>query len=91
MKISALLCVVTMLAMQTSAYANPQRNFVYDSLSEKLSQELKASLKVMNDPEIIEANATYIRGLYEALVKQGFSEADALKLVAASLSGRQNP
>lgn len=74
-----------------NTYAQSERNFVYDSLSEKLSQELKASLKVMNDPDIIKANAKYIRGLYNALIEQGFSKEEALTLVAASLSGRQKP
>ncbi|GAB5382117.1 MAG: hypothetical protein Alis3KO_36300 [Aliiglaciecola sp.] len=89
MKTSALLCIFAMALYLPSSYAQNERNFVYDSLSEKMSQELKASLKALNDPENMEANAKYIRGLYEALVEQGFSKKEAMTLVAASLSGRQ--
>lgn len=78
---------VLMVICATCAQANP--NFLNDSLSEQIADKIKAGLKVKNDPEIIEAQAQYIKSFYDALVKQGFSKEDALKLVAASLSGEK--
>ncbi|GAA0855217.1 hypothetical protein [Aliiglaciecola litoralis] len=80
-----------MLALFTSfSQAQQSPNFLYDSLSDKLSDQLKATLKVMNDPEIVAANAAYIKSLYDALIKQGFTKEEALTLVSASLSAQKN-
>jgi hypothetical protein len=43
----------------------------------------------MNDPKLIKANAKYIRSLYNALVDEGFTKEQALKLVSASLSSKK--
>lgn len=82
--------LISLLFCLSPASANPSPNFLYDSLSDKLADQLKATLKVMNDPEIVEANAKYIRSLYEALIKQGFTKDEALQLVSASLSAQKN-
>jgi hypothetical protein len=54
-----------------------------------LSSQLKASLEVMSDPEIIKANAKYIKTLYDALIAEGFTKEQSLKLVTASLSSKK--
>jgi hypothetical protein len=75
---------VLLMTFGACAHANP--NFLNDSLSAQIADQIKAGLKVKNDPEIIEAQATYIKSFYDALVKQGFTKEQALELVAASLS-----
>ena len=60
-----------------------------DPMTEMLTKQLKASLAVMNDPEIIKANAKYIRNLYDALIAEGFSKEQALQLVSASISSKK--
>ncbi len=79
---------LVLLVVATATNADPRQDFLYDSLSEKMADQLKASLKVKNDPEIIAAQAKYIRSLYEALIKQGFSKQEALSLVSATLSAK---
>lgn len=76
------------LTFGSCAHANP--NFLNDSLSEQIADQIKVRLKVKNDPEVIEAQATYIKSFYDALVKQGFTKEEALKLVAASLSSNKD-
>ncbi len=73
-----------------AAVAEPRSTFLNDTLAEQLADQMSATLKVKNDPEMIEAHATYIRNLYQALIKQGFTKDEALKLVAASLTGQSD-
>lgn len=50
--------------------------------TEVLSKQLHAALEIMNDPELIKANARYMKNLYDALIDEGFSKEQALKLVS---------
>ena len=68
-------------------FAKP--NAAYDQLAEQLAKQLQASMKVMNDPKIIKANAKYIKSLYDALIAEGFTKEQALQLVAASLASKK--
>ena len=61
----------------------------YDQVAKMLSKQAHASIKVMNDPELIKANAKYIKALYDALIEEGFNKDQALELVAASLAGKK--
>ena len=61
----------------------------YDKMAQMLSKQLHASLKVMNDPELIKENANYIKNLYDALIEEGFNKEQALKLVAATLASKK--
>jgi hypothetical protein len=87
MKKAILISALFMMIFGCSVHANP--NFLNDSLSEQIADQIKAGLKVKNDPEIIEAQATYIKSFYDALIKQGLTKEEALKLVAASLSAEK--
>ena len=60
-----------------------------DRLAKQLTQQLEASLKVMNEPKLIKANAKYIRSLYNALVEEGFSKEQSIRIVSATLSGKK--
>jgi len=61
----------------------------YDQMAQQLSKQLEVSMKVMNDPKLIKANAKYIKSLYDALVEEGFTKEQALKLVAATLASKK--
>jgi hypothetical protein len=50
--------------------------------AEVLSKQLHAALEIMNDPDLIKANAKYMKNLYDALIDEGFSKEQALKLVS---------
>ncbi|MCH2056322.1 MAG: hypothetical protein MK214_06860 [Thalassotalea sp.] len=60
-----------------------------DAQHEQMAQQLETSMKVMNDPKLIKANAKYIKNLYDALVEEGFTKEQALKLVAATLASKK--
>ena len=68
---------------------NAQAEVKKNPMTEMLTKQLKASLTVMNDPEIIKDNAKYIRNLYNALIAEGFTKEQALQLVSASLSNKK--
>ena len=80
--------LMSLVIVSTYSSGVTEQDFVYDSLSRQLSEEMKSNLAVMNDPQIVEAQAKYIRSLYQALIKQGFSKDEALTLVAASLQSK---
>ena len=61
----------------------------YDQMAQQLSKQLEVSMKVMNDPKLIKANAKYIKSLYDALVEEGFTKEQALQLVAATLASKK--
>ena len=50
--------------------------------TEVFSKQLHAALEVMNDPDLIKANARYMKNLYDALIDEGFNQEQALKLVS---------
>ena len=60
-----------------------------EQLSQKLYTQFNISMEVLNKPELIEANAKYIKSLYDALIKQGFTKSEALQLVSATLSNQK--
>ncbi len=58
-----------------------------------MSQMIKSMAKTMAEPEVAEYLATFTRSYYLALVNRGFTEEEALRIVAAvgipSLGGKQ--
>ena len=62
---------------------------ISENMVRQLSQQLEVSMKVMNDPKLIKANAKYIRSLYNALIEEGFNKEQAMQLVSASLSSKK--
>jgi len=54
----------------------------YNLDTEVLFKQLHATLEVMNDPDLIKANARYMKNLYDALINEGFNQEQALKLVS---------
>jgi len=57
-------------------------------LQQQLDHQLQLAINAMNNPKIIEAKAQFARNLYEALLKKGFTEEQAIKLVSGSLSSK---
>lgn len=84
------LAAMLLLLSVFHAKADPTSSFLKDTLAEQLADQLSATLKVKNDPEMIEAHASYIRSLYQALIKQGFTKDEALTLVSATLAGESD-
>lgn len=83
--IFSLLIVTTLFSASTFANNDSQ----YEQMAKQLSKQLETSMKVMNDPKLIKANAKYIKSLYEALVEEGFTKEQALQLVAATLASKK--
>ena len=52
-----------------------------------LAQLVKAGLAAIATPEVADQLATFSRNYRDALIKRGFSETDALTLVAAHGAG----
>lgn len=73
----------------TSSSPNAGNNERSEKLANKLSEQLIVSMKVVGDPKLIQANAKYMKSLYDALVDEGFSEEQAITLVTASLTNRK--
>ncbi len=78
-----------LLSSSANANENGNSNVMSDMLAKQLSQSMEASLKAMNDPKLIKANAKYIRNLYLALVDEGFTKDQAIQLVSAILSSKK--
>ena len=53
-------------------------------MGEMMSGMLRAMSKTMADPQIAQNFATFTRNYYKALIAQGFSEEEAMKIVMAS-------
>ena len=53
-------------------------------MGEMMSGMLRAMSKTMSEPQIAQNFAAFTRNYYKALVAQGFSEEEALKIVMAS-------
>ena len=60
-----------------------------DEMLVDFSYQLKSTVKVMNDPELIKAQAKYAKNLYEAFIAEGFSKEQALELVKVSIEGKK--
>ena len=62
----------------------------FDEMFVEFSYVQKGSLKAMNDPELIKAQAKYAKNLYDAFIAEGFSKEQALELVKVQLEGNGN-
>ncbi|MFQ3197934.1 MAG: ABC-type uncharacterized transport system ATPase subunit [Paraglaciecola sp.] len=60
-----------------------------DFLNSQLAEQLKNQMRALSDPELIKAQAAYHREFYLALIDQGFSKEDALKIIVA-MAGSDN-
>ena len=70
-----------------ASYAND--DIKYENMANQLSKQLQVSMKVVSNPELIKSNAKYIRSLYDALIKEGFTKEQAIQLVSATLSSKK--
>ncbi len=58
-----------------------------DEMLVQFSYVQKESLKTLNSPELIKAQAKYAKSLYDAFIVEGFSKDQALELVKVQLEG----
>ncbi len=70
-------------------YPSPDIHKQVDDMLAQFSYQLKSTVKVMNDPELIKAQAKYAKNLYEAFIAEGFSKEQALELVKVSIEGKK--
>ena len=47
---------------------------------------IKVPVKILNNPELVDAMATFAKNLYEKLLEKGFSAEAALQIVVAATS-----
>ncbi|MFQ3236414.1 MAG: hypothetical protein ACI9C4_001985 [Paraglaciecola sp.] len=60
-----------------------------DFVNSQLAEQLKNQMRALSDPELIKAQAAHHRKYYLALIEQGFSKEEALKIIV-SLAGSDN-
>lgn len=90
----SLCCIVPTAAFADSKNAtestiSPEMEQQINDLSTQLSYQLKSSIKVMNDPEVIKAQAKHAKSLYEAFIAEGFTKEQSLELVKVSISNKK--
>ncbi|MFQ3236725.1 MAG: hypothetical protein ACI9C4_002298 [Paraglaciecola sp.] len=61
-----------------------------DFINSQLAEQLKNQMRALSDPELIKAQAQYQRKFYLALVEQGFSNEEALKIIVALAGSDSN-
>ena len=71
-------------ASSRSPSAAEMQQMMGPMMGEMMSGMLKAVSKTMADPQIAQNFATFTRNYYKALIAQGFSEEEAMKIVMAS-------
>ena len=59
-------------------------NNMVKQMSAQLKTQMEANLEMMSDPKLLKASAKYVRKYYEALIEEGFSEEQAMQIVAGS-------
>ncbi len=60
-----------------------------NALSAQASYQLKSTIKVLNDPEIIKGQAKYAKSLYDAFLAEGFTKEQSLELVKVSIENKK--
>jgi|GEM_PF-1964640 len=62
---------------------------ITDQLQQILDHQLQLKVDMMTDPRMIEAKAKFARKLFDELLKQGFTEEQALIIVSGSFSVKE--
>ena len=79
--------LVSLLLFSISAIGSESKEHPLASkFQQLLDHQIKLSINIMNNPRIIEAKAQYARNLFDELLKNGFTEKQALTIVSGSLS-----
>ena len=92
--VSAVFSEEVSTATETSEQAQPRasrqpsaaemQQLMGPMMGEMMSGMLRAMSKTMADPQIAQNFAAFTRNYYKALIAQGFSEEEAMKIVMAS-------
>lgn len=76
------LCSTTVWARQTHNEQVSGLDFVNQQLAEQMLNQTRA----LSNPQLVKAQADLYRAMYEALIKSGFSQEEALQIVVAMAS-----
>ena len=71
---------------QVSANNNTQMETMVKHTTSQFALQKQAMLEVMNNPEMLKANAIYTRNFYLALIDAGFTKTEAMEIVVASVA-----
>ena len=83
--LSLLLVLLTLVTGRLHADENAPLDFV----SQQLASQLLNNIRAQSSPELVQAKARYLRLTYQALIDQGFTKDEALKIVIALAEGEQ--
>jgi hypothetical protein len=79
--------VTLLLAFFTSHYSiADEKPAVLDFVNQQLATQKLNALKATSTPELIQAQAQYYRKMYQALIKTGFDQQQAMQIVVAMAS-----
>ncbi|MDU0355149.1 hypothetical protein RS130_15670 [Paraglaciecola aquimarina] len=81
------LCLVS--STNNAAQNTSQEPNKLDFVNQQLATQKLNELLAISTPELINAQAEYYRKLHQALINNGFSEEDALKIVLAKASSNK--
>lgn len=87
--ISSLALTATLLIGTHGVFAQEVTNPL-DFINSQLAEQLKNQMRALSDPELIKAQAAYHRKFYLALIEQGFSKEEALKITVSTASNNDN-
>ncbi len=86
-----LIFITTLLSFsQVSANDSAGMENQVNKLATLLKLQAEANYKILDNPKMLKANATYLHNYYLALVDSGFSKSQAMEIVVASVASNKS-